>query len=67
MAKEILLTASVGIFLDGDSYYLHVIFAESDRHLLQKISTAKAFSISRSENLEIEQIYPEDLKNLNDF
>jgi hypothetical protein len=68
MAKlESLLTASVGLYLDGNNYYLQVIFADSGRQLIQKISMARAFAISSREGVEIKQISPEYIYSLDDF
>lgn len=56
--KQILFTASVGLFQDeNDQCYLEVISAETTGSLLLKISQDSARQISLSENLSIDFIH----------
>jgi len=48
-----LITASIGLYVDGNNYYLQVIGADTDGNWLLPISYDNALSISITENLEI--------------
>ncbi len=62
-----LLTASVGIVLDGDTYFLQIIFADSGRCLFRKISRDTASKLVAEEHLSIAQMMPEDIVEISGF
>lgn len=53
---NLLITASVGLYVDGNQYYLQVIGADTDGNWLIPISYDHALNISITENLAIEPL-----------
>lgn len=48
-----LVTASVGLYIWKNIYYLQVIFAESQESFTTQISKSIALNISKTEDIEI--------------
>lgn len=67
MEKKSLVSASVGLVLDGESYYLQILFADTGRCLFRKISRDMASKIVIEENLEIANISIEDIEEISNY
>lgn len=54
--KETLITASIGIFKLGDTYFLQIITADQYHFYDVQITRHQAITLSRHDNIEIEEV-----------